>query len=145
VKGGSMAGGIRGIPERRGGHESRDLGIRGILIFGGALVVVAAAIQVGLFLVLRGMVERRDRGEEPRSIFEGPRQPEIPAPRLMTREGQGLAELRAEEERVLATYGWIDRKEGVVRIPVERAMELILERGLPSRGGTRAGVPEGAR
>jgi hypothetical protein len=44
-----------------------------------------------------------------------------------------LGQIRAEEDAVLTTYGWIDEQGGIVRIPVERAMELLVERGLPAR------------
>jgi hypothetical protein len=56
-----------------------------------------------------------------------------PPPRLQTNPRGDLLELREAEDRVLATYGWVDRKAGVVRIPIEQAMKLTVERGLPSR------------
>jgi len=37
---------------------------------------------------------------------------------------------------VLSTYGWTDKNAGVVRIPIDRAMELQLERGFPTRKET---------
>ncbi len=43
--------------------------------------------------------------------------------------------LRAEQQEVLSSYGWIDEENGVVRIPVERAMSLLVERGLPVQPG----------
>jgi hypothetical protein len=43
-----------------------------------------------------------------------------------------LNDFRAGEKRELEGYGWVDRQNGVVRIPVERAMTLLLERGLPN-------------
>jgi hypothetical protein len=39
--------------------------------------------------------------------------------------------METEERAALTTYGWVDRKSGVVRMPIERAMELLVERGLP--------------
>ena len=46
---------------------------------------------------------------------------------------QELQTLHAEEDAVLNSYGWVDRKAGVVRIPVQRAIELLAQRGLPAR------------
>ena len=40
-----------------------------------------------------------------------------------------------QAKRRLETYGWIDRKNGIIRIPIERASELIARQGLPSRQG----------
>src|SRR5262249_59432523 len=56
----------------------------------------------------------------------------IPPPRLQIDEAQDLADLRAGEETRLSTYEWVDRDRQRVRIPIERAFSLILERGLPA-------------
>ena len=47
--------------------------------------------------------------------------------------GEALRELRATEESDLTTYGWVDRKNGVVHMPIDRAIDLTLERGLSAR------------
>jgi hypothetical protein len=46
-----------------------------------------------------------------------------------------LLQKRAQEDAVLNSYGWVDRANGTVRIPIERAIELTAERGLPVRKG----------
>ena len=56
-----------------------------------------------------------------------------PLPKLQAKPEEGLARLRAEEERELTSYGWENRDQGVVRVPIERAIELISARGLPAR------------
>jgi hypothetical protein len=38
-----------------------------------------------------------------------------------------------QEEKTLHSYGWVDQRAGVVRIPIDRAMELVAQRGLPTR------------
>ena len=56
----------------------------------------------------------------------------FPTPRLQTDDGnQDVADLHAREDLLLDNYSWIDQSEGKVRIPIERAMELIAQRGLP--------------
>jgi hypothetical protein len=57
--------------------------------------------------------------------------PQPPAPRLQPDPRLDLAKLRREETEWLNTYGWVDRAQGVVRIPIERAMELTAARGIP--------------
>jgi hypothetical protein len=59
-----------------------------------------------------------------------------PEPRLQTTPRQDLKDLRTEEQEWLATYGWVDRNAGVVRIPIDEAIKLTLQRGLPSRPAT---------
>jgi hypothetical protein len=57
-------------------------------------------------------------------------QPQPPAPRLQVHPKADLDRLRAEEHDRLTTYGWADRERRVARIPIERAMQLLAERGL---------------
>jgi cytochrome c oxidase cbb3-type subunit III len=58
----------------------------------------------------------------------------LPAPPPnTTRAHARLKEMRATEDAVLHSYGWVDQAAGIVRIPIERAMELLAERGLPAR------------
>ena len=38
-----------------------------------------------------------------------------------------LMEVRSWHEEILTTYGWIDQSAGIVRVPIERAMELTLK------------------
>ena len=60
-----------------------------------------------------------------------------PEPRLQSDPATDLRRWRAEEDAALRSYSWADRSRGVVRIPLERAMELVLKRGLPARGRSR--------
>jgi hypothetical protein len=57
----------------------------------------------------------------------------FPAPQLETDERTQLNEIRLHEEDTLSTYDWLDQKAGTVRIPIDRAMDLLAQRGLPVR------------
>jgi hypothetical protein len=46
-------------------------------------------------------------------------------------------ELGERETEELSTYGWVDEERGIVRIPIERAMDLVVEESAPGRGGRR--------
>jgi hypothetical protein len=115
-------------------HEHSDVNISAILGFGAGLIVVAAVIHLLIF-VLFGYFNGRERlqapPEYPLAAAQGDRQP--PEPRLQTDPRQDLADLRAREQDQLTSYGWVDRNAGVVRIPIDAAMKLVLERGLPAR------------
>ena len=54
-----------------------------------------------------------------------------PSPEVSS--GEMLRQLRATEDAALNTYGWVDRSNGVVHIPIQHAIDLVLERGLPTR------------
>jgi hypothetical protein len=58
---------------------------------------------------------------------------EPPAPRLQPDPRAELLAQRAREDAVLQTYGWIDKSRGTVRVPIERAIEILAQRGLPAR------------
>ncbi len=62
----------------------------------------------------------------------------FPEPRLEAEPAFQLKGLRAWEETQLNHYGWIDKEAGVVRIPIERAMDLLAERGLAAFDGASA-------
>jgi len=48
-----------------------------------------------------------------------------------TNERGQFRDFLMNQEKQLRSYGWVDEKDGVARIPIERAMELIVQRGLP--------------
>jgi hypothetical protein len=56
----------------------------------------------------------------------------FPEPRLERNERIEINDFRLKEEQTLNSYGWADEKTGVVRIPIERAMQLVAQRGLPT-------------
>ena len=119
-------------------HEESDVDIRAILTFGVALTIVAVVVHL-LIYVLFGYFNSREsvqtRTTYPLAAEQERREP--PEPRLQTDPRQDLADLRAREDDALASYGWVDRNAGVVRIPIDQAMTLTLERGLPARTGAK--------
>ena len=69
---------------------------------------------------------------------------EPPAPRLQTNAPRELAEVRAQEDAELHSYAWMDRPNGVIRIPIDEAKRLMLERGFPVRPSTPTPTPKPA-
>jgi hypothetical protein len=116
-------------------HESSDISAAAVAGFGAGLVLAGVLIFMlvwTLFVYLSGRAIRRDSSAAgPPLQRQEQRLP--PEPRLQTNPRGDLLELQQAEERALTTYGWVDRKTGAVRIPIEQAMKLTLERGLPSR------------
>ena len=132
-----------------GGFERRDLSAAGIIYF---LLGLAAAVLLASFLLTRfyNFLDRREHRLEPavsplvtnvptdtRHIPRDYPQHTFPNPRLEEDERGQLNQLRLTEEQTLNSYGWVDQAAGTVHIPIERAMDLIAQRGLPVR-------PEGA-
>ena len=112
------------------GHEANAIGSRAVLTFGAALALVTVLILLlmgGLFRLFDRQQAKADP-QPPRLAHT--RQPP-PEPRLQISPNKDLQTMRAEEERILNSYGWVDRANGVVRIPVSRAIDLLIERDLP--------------
>src|SRR5579883_1723321 len=61
-----------------------------------------------------------------------------PEPRLQQAPITDLKEMRAAEDKILNGYGWIDQQHGIVRVPIDRAIDMLAQKGLPSR--TQNGV-----
>lgn len=112
-------------------HEQSDVNIRAILSFGIGLIIIIAVAQTGLYWLLEHYKERSPRSA-PVVTTPGAEEQILP-PRLQISPRSDLAEMRAAEERELTTYGWVDKEKQTVRIPIDRAMELLAQRGLPAR------------
>ncbi len=118
-------------------HEESDVNVRGVLGFAAGLLVTAVLIQFMvwlLFVYFSGREAARVVPEYPLAAGEQTRVP--PEPRLQTNPREDLRALRAREDAVLNSYGWVDKTAGVVRIPIDEAIKLTVERGLPVREGS---------
>jgi hypothetical protein len=115
-------------------HETSDVNIRSIFAFAIGLMVVGVVIMFLIWLLF-GYFSGRQAASSPRefplAIEQQNRLP--PEPRLQTNPKQDLIDLRANEDATLNSYGWVDKPNGIVRIPISEAMKLTVERGLPSR------------
>ena len=127
--------------------EREDLGAKPILIF--LLALTLGCVLVAL--VLKGMYSYLDAYENHHQPAENPLVQEttadtriiepgditkFPQPRLETNEPMEINDFRLQEDKTLYSYGWVDQLGGVVRIPIDRAMELLAQRGLPTRPQT---------
>jgi len=114
-----------------GGHETTDVNVRPLAIYAGVLALTVIGAMVLMWVLFQFYQAMPVREGGPVSPLTAERVPP-PRPRLQTMETQGedLVTNRAVEKQTLTSYGWVDKKSGVVRIPVQRAMDLALERGL---------------
>jgi hypothetical protein len=115
------------------GHETSDVSIRGIVGFGvglGVATVLVLAAMYGLFRVLQVREARRVDVRVPPMVAASLRRTP-PEPRLEPNPLAPRLRMRVQEDAVLTTYGWVDRAGGVARIPIERAEEILVQKGLP--------------
>ena len=120
-------------PGAERGYEQTDVRIGPMVLATLVLTGVVVAVCFGALGLFRGLERRAGRLD----LAEHARVHElvVPGPQLQADPARELAEHRALEASRTGEYGWVDREAGVVRIPVERAMELLVERGLPAREG----------
>ena len=115
-------------------HETTDVDFRAILAFGGGMIIVGVGISFLVWLLFGYFTSRealRVPPEYPLAVSQGERLP--PEPRLQTSPREDLRDLRVNEDVLLDSYGWVDRNAGIVRIPIDEAIRLTLQRGLPTR------------
>jgi hypothetical protein len=139
--------------DRSKGYEATDVRISGVVVFIIALsifAVVTAVLAYGVGKVLDARMNKEDgplsRWAHPvdvRPLGNMASNPEMqskmaemtqsfPVPRVQTDDGnQDVADLHLREDLLLNNYSWVDSSQGKVRIPIDRAMELLAERGLP--------------
>jgi hypothetical protein len=122
------------------GHEVRDLKLRPILWAGVGLLVLAVVVHVAMLLVLNLFASRESKQSPPASPLAGAYGLKAPPqPRLQTEPLGDLGQLHAAEDAALTGYGWVDKQAGIVRIPIERAMELTAQTAPADRAGAAGG------
>jgi hypothetical protein len=135
------------------GYERSDANVTGIVVFLTALAIFVAVtgfLCYGIGKVINAHMNREDgpnskwtKTVDVRQLGNMPSSPELqnkmaeitqtfPTPRVQTDDGnQDVADLHAREDLLLSNYSWVDQSKGTVRIPIEQAMQLIAQRGLP--------------
>ena len=122
------------------GHESYGVATEpdrvatSVVVRFAVVLAVVSIVCMGLVGGFFFFLEKRTEATEARPMPIETEQPRTadqklpPEPRLEIDATASLARQRAEEDALLTTYGWVDKPAGVVRIPIERAMGLMVER-----------------
>jgi hypothetical protein len=144
-------------PYGHGSFEREDLSASGVLYFivgVGALCLVVFLVAVGFYKLLDERAGKAQPDVSPlatnvpkdtRNLAEGYKdylKDNFPAPRLEIDERTELNDDRIAEEEKLNSYGYVDDAHVTVRIPIERAMDLIAQRGPPVRSQAAAPAAE---
>lgn len=105
--------------------------------------VVAAVLMAALFRGLDSGAEKKDEKLVAAAGLERRESAPPPLPRLQIYPVEHWKDFQAAERERLTTYGWMDRGTGAVHIPIDRAIELIAERGVAPLGPAPVVVPQG--
>jgi hypothetical protein len=135
------------------GYEGSDVKVSGVVVFLTSLGIFVAVTGLLCIWIGKGINYELAKHDGPTTKWNHPvdvrklgnlaSSPELqqqfaqlanrfPTPRLQTDDGyQEISDMHAREDLLLENYSYVDQGKGTVRIPIERAMELIAERGLP--------------
>ena len=141
------------------GHEHSDVNVRALIMSALVIVLVTAAAHVIIYFLFGYMESEaaanqaplspiaRPATDMPRTTTQSPvfSQSAAPGPQLLTNEPMALEKHRADEQKRLQGFGWVDQNAGVAHISIEQAKKLIVERGLPVRADAAAPPNLGTR
>jgi len=114
------------------GFERSDMNARAVAALGVGLMAALAAIVLAASWIQLGLAGAPARTGAIVSEAAAPPDLSRAAPRLEAVSGETLARVRASERERLTTYAWVNRDDGIARIPIDVAMDMIVKRGLPS-------------
>jgi len=141
--------------------EKSDAYVGGVIWFGTGMIVAGVVVHLVLSGMFSSLQQREDSARPPlnpaieklrqreREDLIPPRNQDAPRdysrldrdgewrPLLQTDPAKDMAALREEEERDLNGYAWVDRKAGVVRIPINRAMQMLTDPGFARGQGIK--------
>jgi len=113
------------------GHETRDFNIRVVALFAVSLAILLAG-SLALMAWLLDIFEVTPAGYGPQGAPIAANPPRPPGPRLQTSPRGDMQEMLRAENAQLQSYGWVDRAAGMARMPIDQAIQVVLEQGLPS-------------
>jgi hypothetical protein len=129
---------VHGMPEDQPRHPSvrfqpTDVNARYVFYTGVGVLAGTLLLVLLIFPYFQFLKAYRARAVEPPMASTGGQSQTPPEPRLQANPALDLQNLRREEDQMLNHSRWIDRGHGVVSLPVERAMEITVQRGIAPR------------
>jgi len=110
------------------GHEKSEISVRFIVVSLGVLLVgtfLVALLVVGIFQFFSHTYQPQESAKQ--AQVQVP-----PEPRVEAEPWQQLQTVRSREDHVLTSYAWVDQKQGIVRIPIDQAIDELAKKGVPS-------------
>ena len=123
-------------------YHPREVNAWGIALFAGLIALMLALIFPGIKWVFHSLEAKADQTDSTRDEVMpaiAASRKNFPAPHDQLKAPEDLAVFSAQQQQELNSYGWIDRQAGVVRIPIESAMELISQRASSSATNAATG------
>ena len=111
-------------------YETADVSFKGLMVTAAGIIGL-----LGLILLMSWGLFRFFQVENPGDVDSPFTEPKtLPAePRLQPSPESDLRKFMAYQDSILSGYGWVDRDSGIVRVPIDTAIEMVLKQGLPYR------------
>ena len=122
-------------------YEKTDADLKAVTKVGLGIFVLASVVSLALWPLMRAMENRQAKDDAPAAALAPDPARKAPEPRLQGEPFADWLALTARQEAWLTSYGWVDEGAGVARIPIDQAMKMVLERGLPSRAPGESAPP----
>ncbi|HLH41559.1 MAG TPA: hypothetical protein VKV74_01140 [Bryobacteraceae bacterium] len=119
-------------PSPSPGYEKTDASPRGLIYFVATIAAILAITAAFLFFLFHYYQRSETGGAFVAQPFVAA-EPTPPPPRIQPDPTTDMRTYADSQQKLLNTYGWVDRQNGIVRLPIDRAMQLLVERGLPTR------------
>jgi hypothetical protein len=116
------------------GHEANNLVVKGLIIFAVGLVAVGIVVEFCLVYVMKDFAKDEKALEALAPPLLSDKSATFPAPQLQPAPPIDLVKFKQAELDRLNGFGWVDRKAGIAHIPIDRAIEIVASKGLPSSG-----------
>lgn len=113
-----------------GGYERTDINIRSVVLFFGLVGLSLAVLQLGVWELLQLLRADAARHQAPQSPRASARVVP-PEPRLSNQPLLDYARFVEAQDAQLNNYGWVDRRQGIVHMPITKAIDILATRGLP--------------
>jgi hypothetical protein len=120
-----------GAPANGPGYEVRDANIKGLITFAAGLAIVLALTLVSMRFMFDLLGKLTPLGESSSPFDNGRHVPS--GPLVQAKPHQDLTGYCAGQSQAVGSYAWVNKDGGIVQIPIDRAMDLTLQRGLASR------------
>ena len=127
-------------PDASAGYEKSDASIGGLLQFGFWLAVVIVVTLFSMAWAFKYFSGIAPLGQPaaPSAVVNPNLRQLPPSPRVQPLPHEDLVDYCQQQEQEVNTYGWVDHQAGIVRIPISRAMDLVLAQGLTVRPAAEA-------
>src|SRR5665213_3563651 len=116
-------------------HERRDVNVFQVSAFGIGLLLCCIVVVFAMWAMFDFLFAREDakNAGNPAALMMKDRNTLPPQPRLQAEPRVELKQLKSDEDAILNSYGWIDPDKGIVRIPIDQAIDIVAAKGLPSK------------